>query len=68
MKDIIDPTRDARKEAKKQRELLAQQKQQQKLEKAKATGEAAQATAMALNPNKGRRSLVNPSALKNTLG
>lgn len=71
MSSIIDPGKSARREAAKQRDLLKRERQKQALEKAKAEEEVAKKVSMALDPSKGRQSLIKPrqgDALKETLG
>jgi|DEB0MinimDraft_6_1074348.scaffolds.fasta_scaffold03492_8 hypothetical protein len=69
MSKILDPGKSARRAARDQAELLKKQKQKQRLELAEADSEVAAKKALALNPTKGRRSLINPSSgMRETLG
>lgn len=69
MSGWIDPGKGARKAARRQEQLLKQRRQKQNLELAEAENEVAVKKSLALNPTKGRRSLINASSgLRETLG
>lgn len=67
MSDITDPGKDARREARRQRRILEEQKRKQKLAKVEAEGELALVKSRAANPMKGRRSLIQGTQ-RETLG
>lgn len=52
----------------KQQNIINRQKQKTALEYAEEQDDLARKKALALSPRKGRRSLINPSGLKTTLG
>lgn len=60
--------RSARKAARRQEQMLQKQKQKQKLDLAEAEGELATKQAIALDPGKGRQSLLNPNRRRQQLG
>lgn len=69
MSNVLDPGRDARRQANRQAEELRKQKQKQALEKAEAAQEVAIAKSRATSPTMGRRSLISGvTGRKETLG
>lgn len=69
MSDVIDPGKGARRQARKQAELLRKEKQKQLLEKAEIDDELAKKKALVMNPakNRQRMSLLS-SGRKQSLG
>ena len=68
MSDLIDPMRDAKKQAKRQEQDLKLQRQKQTTAKAEATGELERKKFLASSPDKGRRSLISGAAGRPSLG
>lgn len=68
MTQVVDPGKDARKQAREQAKLLKQQKAKQALELAEAEGEAAVVKSRAIGPMKGRRSLISGTQKRESLG
>lgn len=66
--DILDPGKDARRQARKQESLLKEQRQKERLKKAEAEGELALVKSRATSPLKGRRSLIAGTQNRDTLG
>ena len=60
MSDLVDPGRRARKQARKQAELIKRQKQKEQLRAAEAEDELSKKKAFIMSPGK-RRSLVAPA-------
>lgn len=66
MSDLVDPGRDARRAQRKAAEDAQKMKQKQALEAAEAKDIAAKKKALAFDPGKGRRSLIQ--GMRDTLG
>ena len=68
MSDVWDPAKGAKREARKQAKMLDEQKRKQKLALAEAEGEEALVKSRAINPMKGRRSLITGTQRREQLG
>ena len=68
MTSVLDPTKEARKQARKQESLLREQKQKQALAKAEAEGELSEVKARATSTTTGRRSLISGTQKREQLG
>lgn len=66
MSNALDPGKDARRQARRAAEDARKMKQKQMLEKAEAEDIVAKKKALAFNPGKGRRSLIQ--GMRDTLG
>ena len=68
MGNVIDPGKEARKQARRQEEEIRKQRQLQELDLAEATDEAARKRLLATSPRAGRRSLIGGGGQRTTLG